>query len=57
MKFYKSGDQSKPVIFLFPGTCCLYSSFDHVLEGLHAYFYTVAVSYDGFDTNENTQLY
>lgn len=49
MKFYKSGDQSKPVIFLFPGTCCLYSSFDHVLEGLHAYFYTVAVSYDGFD--------
>ena len=33
MKFYKSGDQSKPVIFLFPGTCCLYSSFDHVLEG------------------------
>ena len=43
MKFYKSGDQSKPVIFLFPGTCCLYSSFDHVLEGLHAYFYTVAV--------------
>ena len=57
MKFYKSGDQSKPVIFLFPGTCCLYSSFDHVLEGLHAYFYTVAVSYDGFDPNENTQFY
>ena len=39
MKFYESGDQSKPVIFLFPGTCCLYSSFDHVLEGLQAYFY------------------
>lgn len=57
MKFYKSGDQSKPVIFLFPGTCCLYSSFDHVLEGLHAYFYTVAVSYDGFDPNENTQFH
>lgn len=38
MKFYESGDSSKPVIFLFPGTCCLYSSFDHVLEGLHAYF-------------------
>ena len=52
MKFYKSGDQSKPVIFLFPGTCCLYSSFDHVLEGLHVYFYTVVVSYDGFDPNE-----
>lgn len=57
MKFYESGDQSKPVIFLFPGTCCLYSSFDHVLEGLHAYFYTVAVSYDGFDPNENTQFH
>lgn len=57
MKFYESGDQSKPVIFLFPGTCCLYSSFDHVLEGLHAYFYTVAVSYDGFDPNENSQFY
>lgn len=30
MKFYESGDSSKPVIFLFPGTCCLYSSFDHI---------------------------
>ena len=57
MKFYESGDQSKPVIFLFPGTCCLYSSFDHVLEGLHVYFYTVVVSYDGFDPNENTQFH
>ena len=49
MKFYESGDNRKPVIFLFPGTCCLYSSFDHVLDGLHSYFYTVTVSYDGFD--------
>ena len=47
----------KPVIFLFPGTCCLYSSFDHVLDGLHSYFYTVAVSYDGFDPNEKTEFY
>ncbi len=38
MKFYESGDSSKPVIFLFPGTCCLYSSFDHILDGLHSYF-------------------
>lgn len=45
MKFYESGDNRKPVIFLFPGTCCLYSSFDHVLDGLHSYFYTVTVSY------------
>ena len=56
MKFYESGDSSKPVIFLFPGTCCLYSSFYHVLDGLHSYFYTVTVSYDGFDPNEKTEL-
>ena len=54
MKFYESGDNRKPVIFLFPGTCCLHSSFDHVLDGLHSYFYTVTVSYDGFDPNEKT---
>ncbi len=55
MKFYESGDSSKPVIFLFPGTCCLYSSFDHILDRLHSYFYTVTVSYDGFDPNESKQ--
>ena len=49
---YESGDNRKPVIFLFPGTCCLYSSFNHILDGLHSYFYTVAVSYDGFDGKE-----
>ena len=54
MKFYESGDNRKPVIFLFPGTCCLYSSFNHILDGLHSYFYTVAVSYDGFDPNEKS---
>ena len=57
MKFYESGDSSKPVIFLFPGTCCLYSSFEHVLDRLHSYFYTVTVSYDGFDPNEKTKFY
>ena len=57
MKFYESGDSSKPVIFLFPGTCCLYSSFDHILDRLHSYFYTVTVSYDGFDPNEKTEFY
>ena len=56
MKFYESGDNRKPVIFLLPGTCCLYNSFDHVLDGLHSYFYTVAVSYDGFDPNEKTEF-
>ena len=57
MKFYESGDNRKPVIFLFPGTCCLYSSFDHILDRLHSYFYTVTVSYDGFDPNEKTEFY
>ena len=57
MKFYESGDSSKPVIFLFPGTCCLYSSFDHILDRLHSYFYTVTVSYDGFDPNEKIEFY
>ena len=59
MKLYESGDSSKPVIFLFPGTCCLYSSFDHILDRLrlHSYFYTVTVSYDGFDPNEKTEFY
>lgn len=57
MQFYESGDSSKPVIFLFPGTCCLYSSFDHILDRLHSYFYTVTVSYDGFDPNEKTEFY
>ena len=57
MKFYESGDSSKPVIFLFPGTCCLYRSFEHVLDGLHSYFYTITVSYDGFDPNEKTEFY
>ena len=56
MKFYESGDNRKPVIFLFPGTCCLYSSFNHILDGLRSYFYTVAVSYDGFDPNEKTEF-
>ncbi len=56
MRFYESGDKDRPVIFLFPGTCCLYNSFDHVLEGLHSYFYTVVVSYDGFEPNEKTEF-
>lgn len=56
MRFYGSGEKGKPVIFLFPGTCCLWTSFDHVLEGLHKFFYTVVVSYDGFDPKEKTEF-
>ena len=25
MRFYGSGEKGKPVIFLFPGTCCLWT--------------------------------
>ena len=56
MRFYGSGEKGKPVIFLFPGTCCLWTSFDHVLEELHKSFYTVVVSYDGFDPKEKTEF-
>jgi len=55
MKFYESGDQEKPVILLIPGTCCHYSLFDKVLSLLQDKFYTVVVSFDGFDENENTE--
>lgn len=26
-------------------------------DGLHSYFYTITVSYDGFDPNEKTEFY
>ena len=40
---------------LFPGTCCYWkSNFGHVLENLQKLFYTMVVSYSGFDETENT---
>lgn len=55
MKVYEFGDSDKPVIMLFPGTCCYWkSNFGHVLENLRKYFYTCVVSYSGFDESENT---
>lgn len=54
MKFYESGDKNNPVILLIPGTCCHYTLFDKVLPLLHEKFYTVVVSFDGFDENEDT---
>ena len=55
MKVYKFGDQSKPVIMLFPGTCCHWkTNFGHVLKPLQKYFYTMVVSYSGFDETENS---
>ena len=33
MKVYEFGDQEKPVIMLFPGTCCYWkNNFGHVLD-------------------------
>ena len=55
MKVYEFGDKSKPGIMLFPGTCCYWkSNFGHVLENLQKLFYTMVVSYSGFDETENT---
>jgi len=55
MKVYTFGDQSKPVMMLFPGTCCYWkNNFGHVIEGLKEYFYVAIVSYSGFDETERS---
>lgn len=55
MKIYAFGDKDKPAIMLFPGTCCYWkTNFGHVLEPLQAHFYTMVVSYSGFDETENS---
>ena len=55
MKVYPFGDSSKPSIMLFPGTCCYWkTNFGHVLDGLQQHFYTLVVSYSGFDDTENS---
>lgn len=55
MSFYESGDITKPIILLIPGTCCHYSLFDKVIPLLKDKFYTVVVSFDGFDENEKSE--
>lgn len=55
MEFYESGNKSNPVILLIPGTCCHYSLFDKVLPLLKEKFYTVVVSFSGFDENEKSE--
>lgn len=55
MKVYEFGDQNKPTIMLFPGTCCYWkTNFGHVLEKLQEHFCVRIVSYSGFDETENT---
>lgn len=55
MKIYEFGDTGKPSIMLFPGTCCYWkTNFGHVLEKLQEHFYTLVVSYSGFDDTEKS---
>ena len=54
MKVYEFGEKEKPSIMLFPGTCCHWEgNFGHVLEDLQQHFYTLVVSYSGFDETES----
>lgn len=53
MQIYEFGDQDKPVLMLFPGTFCHWkSNFGKVIPLLTKKFFTVCVSYDGFDEAE-----
>lgn len=54
MRFYTFGDKNNPVILLIPGTCCHWTIFNDVIPLLEKKFYIVAVSFDGFDENEET---
>lgn len=55
MKFYEFGERDRPVMFLFPGTCCHWkANFGGVIPLLERSFYVVCVSYDGFDETEDT---
>ena len=55
MKVYTFGDKEKPTIMLFPGTCCYWkNNFGHVIKPLEEHFYTLVVSYSGFDETEKT---
>jgi hypothetical protein len=54
MRVYEFGDNRKPVLMLLPGTFCYWkANFGHVLNMLQEKFYTVCVSYDGFDETDN----
>ena len=55
MKVYEFGEADKPVIMLFPGTCCYWkTNFGHVIPGLLEHFRTLVVSYSGFDETEHS---
>lgn len=54
MKFYTSGNKENPTILLIPGTCCHWTIFQEVIPLLEKQFYTITVSFDGFDETEDT---
>ena len=57
MKVYSFGDDSAPVIMLFPGTCCHWkTNFEMVIPLLADTYHVLCVSYDGFDETENTEF-
>ena len=53
MRIYTSGDKTKPVILLIPGTCCHYSLFNKVVPLLNEKYQTLVVSFSGFDELDN----
>lgn len=54
MKFYRFGNADKPVIMLFPGTCCHWkNNFGTVIPMLRKSFHVICASYDGFDETED----
>ncbi len=52
MKFYRFGDESNPVMLVFPGTCCSWKSMKGVVPVLTDTFQVVIVSYDGFEETQ-----
>ncbi|MCM1508062.1 MAG: alpha/beta hydrolase [Ruminococcus flavefaciens] len=55
MRIYKFGNDKNPVILLLPGTACHWKvNFEKQIALLKEKFCVLAVSYDGFDENENT---
>lgn len=57
MKFYRFGNEDKPVIMLLPGTCCHWKTFSAVIPLLKDTFQVVCISYDGFDENEPDAIF
>ncbi len=58
MKFYTFGDFEKPVLMIFPGTCCHWQcNAQTLIPLLEPDFQIVFVSYDGFDETEPNAVF